>query len=263
MRQRPRRQSATELVKTEFLHLASHELRGPLAVVGGYLSMIEDETFCAVPEPLREVVPIMTAKVAEITQLVDQMLDTARLDEGHLRLRCQPLDLVPLAGEVVRTWSRLASPGHRLRLQTEAPGLPVLGDGARLRNVLGNLVSNAIKYSPDGGTVSVTLRREGETAVVEVADRGLGMTDDHLDRLFTRFGRMVTAENGHIPGSGLGLYLSRELARLHGGDITVESEPGRGSTFWLRLPSPSPVAGAVARRAGRHAPRPLTAAPNP
>jgi two-component system sensor histidine kinase VicK len=102
--------------------------------------------------------------------------------------------------------------------------------------VIGNLLNNAIKYSPGGGQVICRVSREEHIGTIAVSDKGVGIPPDRIDRLFTRFGRIVTPETSHIPGTGLGLYLSRELARLHGGDITATSVLGKGSTFVLAVP---------------------------
>ena len=104
-----------------------------------------------------------------------------------------------------------------------------------------NLLDNALKYSPAGGAVSVRVSSEARSAVLRVKDRGIGIAAEDIPRLFTRFGRLVTSENSHIPGTGLGLYLSREIARMHGGDVTVKSEPGAGSEFTLTLPVAGPA----------------------
>jgi signal transduction histidine kinase len=111
-----------------------------------------------------------------------------------------------------------------------------MADRNRLNTILVNLLDNALKYSPDGGSVQCVLDRQDGIASVAIADEGLGISPEDLPRLFSRFGRIVTPDNSHIPGTGLGLYLARELARMHGGDIVVASEPGRGSVFTLKMP---------------------------
>jgi signal transduction histidine kinase len=232
-REHAERMAAVEQVKSEFLRLASHELRGPLSVLGGYVSMIDDGSIPA--EQLARVMPVLAGKVAEMNQLVDQMLETARLEEGHLELETQRLDLVELVEEAVHAVLPLGAPRHDVVVDAGGP-VPVTGDHGRIVTVLANLVGNAVKYSPGGGEIRCSVAAEGERAVVRVRDRGIGIADADLPRLFTRFGRVVTPENSHIPGTGLGLYLARELARMHGGDIEVSSQVGEGSTFTLWLP---------------------------
>lgn len=230
-----------EQLKTDFLKLASHELRGPLGLVRGYISMMEDGTLAPVGEPVEQVLPLLRAKLDEMNQLINEMLETARLEDSALQLMTERVDLRDVVHEAVRSLEPLA--GDRHRLVTEVPGGPVvvLGDRSRLSMVVTNLVHNALKYSPGGGEVRVACRaRSGTRAEVAVSDQGVGIAPEDVGRLFTRFGRIVTAETESIPGTGLGLYLARDLARRHGGDVTVESAPGRGSTFTLDLPLAPP-----------------------
>lgn len=225
-----------ENVKAEFLRLASHELRSPLAVARGYMSMVENGDFGSLPAPVAEVLPIVARKLGEINLLVDQMLETARLEDERLSLRLETLDLRDALTEAVATMRPLAKGGARLRVDVGAEAMMVEADPARLITILTNLIENAIKYSPQGGEVRCGVRREGGVANVSVSDDGLGIAADHTPQLFKRFGRVLTPENSHINGSGLGLYLAQGLAGLHGGTITVSSEVGVGSTFTLHLP---------------------------
>jgi anti-sigma regulatory factor (Ser/Thr protein kinase) len=127
---------------------------------------------------------------------------------------------------------------HRMAVERGREPIPVRVDRRRIESALANLLENACKYSPEGGGIVVRCRASDAPAWAEVSveDHGVGIAATDLPHLFTRFGRIVTTENSHIPGTGLGLYLSRQLALLHGGDITVESTPGEGSRFTLRLP---------------------------
>jgi signal transduction histidine kinase len=127
----------------------------------------------------------------------------------------------------------------RHQLEVELPGTPVVvrGDTERLRRIAVNLLDNAVKYSPDGGPVRCLVGVAEGKATLRVRDRGIGIPDEAMGRMFRRFGRIVTPRTRGIPGTGLGLYLCRELARAHGGDITVESHEGKGSTFTLSLPA--------------------------
>jgi signal transduction histidine kinase len=230
------RMAALDHAKSEFLRLASHELRGPLAVLRGYTSMLADGSLGAMPEGTGRILDVMTGKVGEINLLIDQMLETARLEDSRLQLALEATDLRGLVRTAGSTLKLLAGPQHPLRVQVPSQAVPVMIDGPRVMTILTNLIDNAIKYSPGGGEVRVRLAVGADVARIEVTDKGLGIDPGDLPRLFTRFGRLVTSENSHIPGTGLGLYLARELARMHGGDITVSSAVGRGSTFTLELP---------------------------
>lgn len=231
------RQADLEHIKSHFLNVASHELRSPLAVARGYASMLADGSF-GPPEAsdIRQAIPVMMAKLEQMNALVDSMLDAARLEERQLMLKRTPLDLGAVVDGAVRAALPSLTPAHDLRWRRPRAPIAVEGDEARLAIIITNLIINAIKYSPAGGTVDVFLTEDGDRAALSVWDHGLGIAESDLPRLFSRFGRIVTPHNSHILGTGLGLYLARELARLHGGDIVVASARGRGSTFTLVLP---------------------------
>jgi signal transduction histidine kinase len=240
--------------------VASHELRTPLTVISGYVSMAEDGSLGELPPQLREVLPALHGEVLQLERLVEQMLVAARLDEELLRLDRRRLDLRQVARACLENYR--SNPGapsrHRLVLEMDQRPVPVQADAARLGDVLGNLVDNAIRYSPDGGEVAVRVGVRGRRAQLSVTDSGLGIEKADLGTIFSRFGRIVNAQNSHLIGAGLGLYLAREIARLHGGDIRVESKPGQGSTFTVSLPLAAPawqrLRPAVARLARRARP---------
>jgi len=230
-----------ETVKSEFLNLAAHELRGPVTVLQGYLSMLDDGSLPRVDGRARETLPILRARCGHINRLIDDMLDAARLEEGRLELQPELVDLGTATMVVVQTVGPLATPAHGLRVKEPENPVVVRGDRNRIHSMLADLVENAIKYSPDGGDVECVVSADGDVASVAVHDHGLGIAEAEMGRLFTRFGRTVSRETSHIPGSGLGLYLARELARLHGGDVRVTSTSGAGSTFTLTLPLANPT----------------------
>jgi signal transduction histidine kinase len=176
--------------------------------------------------------------------LIEQMIEAARLEDGALMLRPQQADLREIVGAAVD--SVRPSIDEKREIVVKYPDRPVhvRVDAERVKTIIANLISNAVKYSPQGGPVRVDLAGRGGIARVSVTDTGLGIATEDLPILFTRFGRVSTAQTDHLPGTGLGLYLGRQLARLHGGEITVDSAPGRGSTFSLHLPlaPPAPAA---------------------
>jgi signal transduction histidine kinase len=251
------RLAAIERNKTQFLNLASHELRGPLTVVRGYVSMLQDGLLGTLNERGRKAVPVISTKVLEMNVLIEQMIEAARLEDGALMLRPEANDLRDLVKAAVNSATPALDGLHKVRVKCPDRPVHVRVDGERVKTIVSNLVSNAIKYSPEGGSVEIDVVNRGGIARVSVKDQGLGIAKDDLPILFTRFGRVSTPETDHLPGTGLGLYLGRQLARLHGGEITVDSEPGQGSTFTLHLPvsaesSPAPK---------RDDPRPPPAAP--
>jgi signal transduction histidine kinase len=224
-----------EKAKSEFLRLASHELRGPAAMLGGYLSMMEEEALGPIPERLRPVLPLLRTKAAQINMLANEMVEAARLEDRRLQLKRKRVDL----REIARRSFQAALPGlsakHNLHFEDRAGGpTMVLGDTMRLEIIIGNLLDNAIKYSPEGGEIIVQLSRQGGMAFLSIRDAGIGIRQEDMDRLFIRFNRI--APRADVPGTGLGLYLARELARLHGGEIVAVSKLGEGSEFTLSLP---------------------------
>ena len=227
--------ASLEKAKSEFLRLASHELRGPAATLGGYLSMIEDESLGPVPQRLRPVLPMLRAKASQINLLANEMVEAARLEDGRVQLKRKRVDLREMVRRNVATAETTATPRHRVRFDDRIGGeLWVLGDVLRLEIIIANLLDNAIKYSPKGGDVTAQLSMSGDVAVLRVQDHGIGIAPEDMKRLFVRFSRVSKLKD--VPGTGLGLYLARELARLHKGEIAATSTPGEGSEFVLSLP---------------------------
>lgn len=236
LRQQIEQSIELEHLKTDFLKLASHELRGPLGVVRGYISMMEDGTLGPVGQSVAPVLPLLRAKLDEMNQLINEIVETARLEDSALELQFTRLDLRDVVQAALRALEPLTGECHRLVTSVADQPVTVVGDSSRLRMIVTNLVHNAIKYSPQGGEVCVTCGAQDGLARIAVTDQGVGIAAEDRDRLFTRFGRIVTRDTAGLPGTGLGLYLARDVARRHGGDVTVQSEPGRGSTFTLSLP---------------------------
>ena len=224
-----------EKAKTEFMNIASHELRGPITVIKGYLTMLEAGSLGSLAPKAQTVLPLLIAKADEVNAMVEQMLEGARLEEGHLALhkeRGDIVDLTELAIDSVRPM--LAN----RQLDLEAPTSPINADvdGQRFQIVVRNLISNAIKYSPEGKPIKVVVNRNGTTARVVVIDQGFGIAQRDQAKLFTKFGRIQRESTMHVAGTGLGLWLSREIARMHDGDLTVDSKEGEGSTFTFEVP---------------------------
>jgi signal transduction histidine kinase len=230
------RLAAIEKNKTQFLNLASHELRGPLTVVRGYVSMLEGGLLGDLNDRGRKAVPVISTKVLEMNSLIEQMIEAARLEDGGLMLRPEEADLREVVEAAVNAARPLIDERHQILLNFPDRPVRVRIDRERVRTIIANLISNAIKYSPAGGPIEVDLVNRAGIARVSVTDTGVGIAKEDLPILFTRFGRVSTSQTVHLPGTGLGLYLGRQLARLHGGEITIVSTPERGSTFTLHLP---------------------------
>ncbi|GAA3672262.1 sensor histidine kinase [Arthrobacter ginkgonis] len=226
--------------KDRFLSNVSHELRTPLTSILGYVDLLEDDP--SLQPSARSGLQIVSRNARRLDRLVDDLL-TAAAD--RLDLRSQPLDLGRVVSSCVRSADLRAAAGD-LVLERDIPsGIRVFGDPIRLGQVVDNLISNAIKYTPEGGRVHVALRldRGGDgtqAAVVTVADTGIGMDAAELEHLFDRFFRAERVRRAAIAGVGLGMPITKELVEAHGGEIAVESEPGAGSTFTVRLPLLTP-----------------------
>ncbi|MDQ6919474.1 MAG: HAMP domain-containing histidine kinase, partial [Candidatus Dormibacteraeota bacterium] len=231
-RQEADRVGSLERTKAEFLRLASHELRGPLTVIRGYLSLILDGSVGSVDETTRRPLALIQGKVGEMDTIITQMLEAARLEDSSLLLKLERFDLTDVIDEAI---GRAREPG-RIKFKRPELELAVNADRERALTIIGNLLDNALKYSPGGGDVKITAAVEGDRVAVAVADRGIGIAEKDRGVLFTRFGRAVPSEHAAIAGTGLGLYLCRELSRRLGGDVTFQSAVGEGSTFTLKLP---------------------------
>ena len=228
------RMAELERMKTDFLNLASHELRGPLAVVRGYNWMLRDGVVRS--EELPGVARIVEGKLVQMNLLVEQMLEAARLEAGRTGLNLTTFDLADVVAEQIKMLSTFAE-SHAMNLGT--PDRPVLisADRDRIGTVVANLIDNAVKYSPGAAEVRLAVGEREGFAFLAVRDFGVGVAPDHIPLLFQRFSRLPTEQNITTGGTGLGLYLCQEIATRHGGSIEVESVPGEGSTFTLLLPA--------------------------
>ena len=226
--------ASLEKTKSEFLNVASHELRGPMTVIKGYLTMLEAGSLGDLSPQTQSIVHLLIAKSDEVNWMVEQMVEAARLEDGRMALKKLPADLVALTDLAIEGVSQLLSKHH---LSVEKPSRAVEADvdPDRFQIVVRNLLSNAAKYSPHGAHIKIRVTGNG-VAKVAVTDEGIGITEEDQARLFSRFVRIETKATESVSGTGLGLWLSREIARMHDGDLTVESTPGRGSTFTLRVP---------------------------
>ncbi len=226
--------------RRELVANVSHELKTPVAAIRGFLELMEDESMPA--EARQEFLGLMNSEAARLQRLVDEQLQLARLDSGGLPLERQHIDLSSVVRDAARPRAVLAA-REGVDLRVEAPGpVPMDGDPARLEQVLLILLDNAARHTPAGGAITVTVHADGGDAVMAVADTGEGIRPEAIASVFDRFYRADAArERGDRQGAGLGLAIARGIARAHGGDITVRSEPGRGAVFTVRLPRDLPV----------------------
>jgi PAS domain S-box-containing protein len=220
-----------EYLKDEFISVAAHELRNPLAALQGFADMLLYQTARGRGPQLadwqQEALEMIEQATARLDKLTEDLLDVTRLQAGRLALSRKPTDLVDLVSQQVRQ-AQMTTQRHVLSFETTLSELLAEIDRGRIEQVLSNLLSNAIKYSPQGGPIEVVLRREDEThtALLSVRDHGIGIPESQQGRLFGRFVRAENARATAIAGTGLGLFLSRELVERHGGQLWFESTEG-------------------------------------
>jgi signal transduction histidine kinase len=227
----------------------SHELKTPIAAIRAHLENLLD----GVEQPDRDTLGVMLAQAERLGRLVEQLLDLSKLESGEVPLQRADVPLEPLVRQVVSE-IEVASAGKDVRIEHEIPqDLPMLdADAERVHQVLFNLVDNAVRFVPAGGEVTIAAQRHNGSVEISVADNGVGITREHLPRLFERFYRADTARARGDGGTGIGLAIARSVVEAHGGTIRAESEPGIGSVFSFDLPTsgdPSEQAAGVATRA--------------
>lgn len=238
-----------EALKDQFVSLATHELRTPVTVIAGYadylLSRAAHEKGHLLDEWQRKKMQEMKQSAHHVALLTEDLLDVTRVQTGQFYLERQVTDLVTLTRQVI-TQLQATTSRHHLSFHTTLSYLWATVDTLRIEQVLSNLLSNAIKYSPAGGPIEVTLEEQTEQEATSSAhflihDQGIGIPQDQQAHLFGRFVRAENARATGIRGTGLGLYLCRELIERHGGHISFESEEGVGSTFFFSLPCTGPT----------------------
>ncbi|MGH7563098.1 MAG: sensor histidine kinase [Gemmatimonadota bacterium] len=224
-------------LRAEFVSMASHELKNPLNVIGGYAEILDEGQFGELNDEQRRSLRTINDQVSVLSRLVNQLLDLGRYEAGALDLQRDAVSVPDLLESVVRSFETLARQRGidvSVEIASSAPAV-VWGDVERLRNeVLGHLVSNAVKFTPGGGRVTVAAAADHRGLRVEVRDTGEGISPEHRPLVFEKFYQGQTP--ARALGAGLGLAIAREMVVAHGGEIGVESEPGRGATFWFTIP---------------------------
>jgi len=234
-------------LREEFLSVASHELRTPLTPLKGFaaLTLSRMEKGGDFPERERTLKALrsMARQTDRLTRLVDDLLDTSRIQAGRFELERARVDLLPLVREVMERFELRGNEGLRFVLDAPDQAVEGLWDGPRLEQVITNLLANAVRYSPQGGTVHVSFHLSPEAVELRVRDQGIGIPSESIALLFQPFARASNATARHFGGLGLGLFICREIVQRHGGTIWAES-PGAqlGSCFHVRLPREAPAA---------------------
>jgi signal transduction histidine kinase len=246
-------------LKTQFLSMASHELRTPLTAVSGFIQVArrrlarasEREGVDWKDEARRaaETLELAQRQSRRLGRLVDELLDVSRLQLGRVEIHNTDIDIIASVRETIER-TRLQEPTRPFELGEHVGAATILGDRDRIDQVFENLISNAMKYSPADAPITISVSMEGDEVHVAVRDRGIGIATDELESIFNLFYRSPDPRAGHVSGLGLGLFISREIVKRHGGSLWAESGPG-GSTFHVKLPVVAAVASeTVTSRAG-------------
>ncbi|MFQ3534634.1 MAG: HAMP domain-containing sensor histidine kinase [Aggregatilineales bacterium] len=222
--------------QAEFTSTVSHDLRLPLTYMKGYVDMMP--MVGEFNERQRAFAEKIQSGITQMSDLVEKILDASRLDpEGNYRLQREPCDVIKMVGEVAATHAAAAEKNEQTLLTETAPNIPILYlDDMMMRRALNNLTDNAIKYTPPKGTITLRAEVRENMLLLSVHDTGRGISEEDQRTLFTRFRRIRNKDNFRVRGNGLGLYIVKRVAELHGGDAWVESAVNRGSTFYIKIP---------------------------
>ena len=221
-------------LRADFVSLVSHELRTPMAAVIGAARTLQQRWRELSPEHRESFLDLIAGETNRLADLIGDVLDTSRIEAGTFSFRFAEVDLGRLVTDAVAT-AQVSQDEVQLRADVRPPLPEIRGDGERLRQVLTNLIDNAIKYSPAGAEVEVRAYQEDGLVRIDVRDSGPGIAKDDQKLIFEKFGR-VTGSGATRPGTGLGLFIARSIAEAHGGALDVDSAPDQGSTFTLELP---------------------------
>jgi signal transduction histidine kinase len=224
-------------LKDEFVGLISHELRTPLSSILGYLELMRDDEDHPLSTEQLQYLGVAERNAHRLLRLVGDLLFTAQVESGKFPLDARDLTLDTIVSASVESAAPVADAAG-IELVAKLPDSPAIvnGDAVRLGQAVDNLVSNAIKFTPRGGTVTVALEVKDDRAIVTVRDTGMGIAESELDQLFSRFFRATTATRNAVPGVGLGLTITKAIVTAHHGEMSVESEEGVGTCFSLTLP---------------------------
>jgi PAS domain S-box-containing protein len=227
----------SDRLKNEFVATVSHELRTPLTAIAGFVDLLLDGAAGDLNETMQRYLTVAQGNGRRLGNLINDLLDMSKIEAGKVELRLLPVDLAGAIGQAVDAVApQVQTKGQTLAVETPDDLPLVLADTTRLVQVLTNLLSNANKYTPEDGSISVSASRCDDLLRIEVADTGVGLTPEEQAQVFDRFYQAQGSNRKITGGTGLGLAITRSLVELHGGKIGVTSEPGAGSTFWFTLP---------------------------
>jgi len=227
-------------IRRDFVANVSHELRTPLSILRGYIEVLFDEPQTS-REELTRILSIMERHSKRLQRLVDDLLSLAQLESSHAELEISAVRMDELFNNLIGDWKEKLT-GKNLKVIVDLPseGSVLRADGTRLEEALHNLLDNAVKFSPGNGQIRLRGTRCGSNVVLSVTDNGIGISKEHLPRIFERFYRADKARSRELGGTGLGLAIVKHIAQLHGGRVEAESELGRGTTIRIVLPEVPP-----------------------
>jgi signal transduction histidine kinase len=227
---------AVTRMKTEFLSITSHELRTPLTPMKAQLQMLEEGYKGRLTGKQIESVELILRNLTRLDNLIKDILDISRIEMGRIKLRFEAMSINDVAKEAMIMQEPFAKE-KEINVVTDLAELPsVVGDSERLRQVIGNLMNNAIKFSDSGSEVLIGSKREGDKVLFRITDYGVGISEEDKEKLFKPFSQIDSSMGRKRGGSGLGLAIAKGIIQAHNGDIRVESEPGKGSTFYFTIP---------------------------
>jgi signal transduction histidine kinase len=230
-------------LKAEFVSVASHEIKTPLSVIRGYVSLLADGIYGTVNDQQKKTLESVSDQVDRLTRLVHRLLDISRFEAGGGRLELRRINVRDFLDELTGGFHVLAFQNgidFAVNVAGDAP-VNVEGDADRLNEVLGNILSNAFKFTGRGGRITLDARRHGGGLAVEVRDSGVGIPPDKLPKIFEKFYQVDNAAQPRSAGSGLGLAIAKEIVEAHGGTITADSQVGKGTRFRVTVPERPPV----------------------
>jgi len=231
-----------ESLRDNLTHMIIHDLRQPITVISGYFQLLQlhagDSTTDSTTERKRDVFEQISRAVNVLMEMIESLLDVTRLEAGKMPLNLSHCDLNELVEEVVETLGPLKDK-HNVHIKSSDDPVSAFCDKDLIRRVIANLVGNAMKYTPKGGEVRITVESDKLQSRIAVSDTGAGIPKEYHDKIFDKFGQVKSRQAGTKYSTGLGLTFCKLAVEAHGGEIGVESESGKGSTFWFLLPSVS------------------------
>lgn len=228
------RRKQLEQHKDDFMGIVSHELKTPVTSLKVYTQLLQEQFEAAKDKASATMLNRMDNQINKLSLLIKDLLDTARIDTGTLQVAYQLFDLNTVLSDVVEDLSVTISSHCIIKKNNES--YMIMGDAARTSQVIFNLISNAIKYSPNAQEIIIDTQENDGFVWCSIQDFGMGIEPENLPNIFEKYFRINNKRLGTYPGLGLGLFISAQIIRQQGGEIWAESEEGKGSTFWFRLP---------------------------